>query len=358
MITQILQFQGHNYFTQRLILSLLSGKTIRIEKIRSNDPNPGLRDYEISFLRLLEGITNGSQINISYTGTIIIFKPGQIYGGKFTHDCGTSRSIGYFLLPLINIAPFSKIPFDLTFTGLTVDNYDVSVDIIRTNILPVMQKFGINDGLELRILKRGSPPLGGGEIHFTCPSIRTLSTIHLLSPGRIKRIRGIASSTRVSPAMANRLVESARSVLNRFIPDIYIYTDVRRGNECGKSPGFFLSLVAESNTGSLYTSELLGESGDIPEDIGINCARALLSQIQNGGSVDNVACKYALLGMVLGSEDVGRIRISNKIDEHLVVFLRDIKLFFKVEMRFVPDKNEIIVSCKGIGYTNYNKMIN
>ncbi|KAG5519716.1 hypothetical protein PMAC_001873 [Pneumocystis sp. 'macacae'] len=329
MTTQILQFQGHNYFTQRLILSLLSGKTIRIEKIRSNDTNPGLRDYEISFLRLLEGITNGSQIHISYTGELL---PGQIYGGKFTHDCGTSRSIGYFLLPLINIAPFSKIPFDLILTGLTIDNYD--------------------------ILKRGSPPLGGGEIHFICPSVRTLSTIHLLSPGRIKRIRGIASSTRVSPAMANRLVESARSILNRFIPDIYIYTDVRRGNECGKSPGFFLSLVAESNTGSLYTSELLGEPGDTPEDVGINCARTLLSQIQNGGSVDNVACKYVLLGMVLGSEDVGRIRISNKIDEHLVVFLRDVKLFFKKEMRFVPDKNEIIVSCKGIGYTNHSKTIN
>ncbi|KAG5437193.1 hypothetical protein PCANB_001171 [Pneumocystis canis] len=357
MTSQNLRFEGHNYFTQRLILSLLSGKTIRIEKIRSNDTHPGLRDYEISFLRLLEGITNGSQIDISYTGTIIIFKPGQIYGGKFTHDCGTSRSIGYFLLPLLNIAPFSKKPFNLTLTGLTVDSYDISVDVIRSSILPIMRKFGIDDGLELRILKRGSPPQGGGEIHFVCPSVRSLSTIHLLSSGRIKRIRGVASSTRVSPVIANRLVNSARSVLNRFIPDIFIYTDVRKGNECGKSPGFFLSLVAESNTDSLYTSELIGGPGDVPEDIGINCARILLSQIQNGGCVDNIACKYALLGMVLGSEDIGRIKIGNKIDEKLIEFLRDVKLFFKTEMRFVPDGNEIIVSCKGIGYINHNKMV-
>ncbi|EMR11561.1 18S rRNA biogenesis protein RCL1 [Pneumocystis murina B123] len=357
MATQILRFQGHEYFTQRLILSLLSKKMIRIEKIRSDDTNPGLRDYEISFLRLLETITNGSQINISYTGTIILFKPGQIHGGKFTHDCGTSRSIGYFLLPLLSILPFSKIPFDLTFTGLTVDNYDVGVDIIRTSILPIMRKFGINDGLELRILKRGSSPLGGGEIRFICPSIRALCTVHLLSSGRIKRIRGVASSTCVSPSIANRLVESARSILNRFIPDIFIYTDVRKGEECGKSPGFSLSLVAESNTESLYTSELSGEAGDIPEDIGINCAKILLSQILNGGCVDNIACKYVLLGMVLGSEDVGRIRISRKIDEHLVAFLRDVKLFFNIEMRFIPSGNEIIVSCKGIGYTNYNKMV-
>ena len=29
--------------------------------------------------------------------------------------------------------------------------------------------------------------------------------------------------------MANRMVDSARSILNRYLPDVYIYTDVARG---------------------------------------------------------------------------------------------------------------------------------
>ena len=41
-------------------------------------------------------------------------------------------------------------------------------------------------------------------------------------------------SVRVSPQLANRLVAAARSVLNRYIPDIYIYTDVYRGEDSGK----------------------------------------------------------------------------------------------------------------------------
>lgn len=41
-------------------------------------------------------------------------------------------------------------------------------------------------------------------------------------------------STRVSPQFANRMVEAARSVLNRYIPDIYLYTDVYKGEESGK----------------------------------------------------------------------------------------------------------------------------
>lgn len=53
----------------------------------------------------------------------------------------------------------------------------------------------------------------------------------------VKRIRGIASSVRVSPAIANRIVESAKGVLLNFLPDVYIHTDHRKGSASGKSPG-------------------------------------------------------------------------------------------------------------------------
>ena len=42
-MSKILKFEGHNYFRQRLVLATLSGKILKIEKIRSNDANPGLR---------------------------------------------------------------------------------------------------------------------------------------------------------------------------------------------------------------------------------------------------------------------------------------------------------------------------
>jgi RNA 3'-terminal phosphate cyclase-like protein len=37
------QFSGHQYFRQRLALSILSGKAVKIDKIRSDDKDPGLR---------------------------------------------------------------------------------------------------------------------------------------------------------------------------------------------------------------------------------------------------------------------------------------------------------------------------
>ncbi|KAG0291509.1 rRNA-processing endoribonuclease, partial [Dissophora globulifera] len=145
-MSKIVKFEGHNYFRQRLVLATLSGKILKIDKIRSNDANP---DFEASFLRLLEKVTNGATIEISYTGTSIIYKPGVIIGGKVYHDCGTSRAIGYFLEPLIALGPFSKAPMNVTLNGITNDNVDISVDTIRTVLLPQLKKFGIEEGLEL-----------------------------------------------------------------------------------------------------------------------------------------------------------------------------------------------------------------
>ena len=64
----MLRFRGCQHFRQRLLLSTLSGKAMRIDDIRVNDQSPGLRDYEASLLRLLEKLTNGCLVEINETG--------------------------------------------------------------------------------------------------------------------------------------------------------------------------------------------------------------------------------------------------------------------------------------------------
>lgn len=64
-----------------------------------------------------------------YSGTAILLKPGIIAGGPVTHDCPLSRSIGYFLEPVIMLAPFAKKPLQLTLRGITTDDNDLSVSV-------------------------------------------------------------------------------------------------------------------------------------------------------------------------------------------------------------------------------------
>lgn len=98
-------------------------------------------------------------------------------------------------------------------------------------------------------------PFGGGEIVFKCPVRKSTRPIQLLDAGMVKRIRGTAYALRVSPAMANRIIDKAKGVLLNFIPDVYINTDQCRGRQSGKSPGFGIHLTAETTNGVIYSSE-------------------------------------------------------------------------------------------------------
>ncbi|KAJ8078864.1 hypothetical protein PM082_013148 [Marasmius tenuissimus] len=258
------------------------------------------------------------------------------------------------------LAPFAKKPLQLTLRGITTDDKDLSVDLIRTVTLPHLQLFGISDGVELRIKKRGAMPGGGGEVQFICPVVKQVKTLNFMEPGRIKRIRGISHAVRVNPQFSNRMIEASRSLLNRYIPDIYLYSDVYKGEESGKSPGYALSLVAESTTSALYCAEAVSQPGIAPEDIALQATRTLLDEIQKGGCVDQKHQSLVLIMMVLGSEDVGRCRM-NLPTARSVQLLRDIKDFFGTSFKVVPtdssDSQQLLYSCYGTGYVNANRTL-
>ncbi|XP_018604685.1 RNA 3'-terminal phosphate cyclase-like protein [Scleropages formosus] len=371
MASQGLTYEGCNFFRQRLVLSTLSGKWVKIKNIRSKDDSPGLQDFEASFIRLMDKITNGTRIEINQTGTVLYYQPGLLFGGQVEHECNPQRSIGYYLEALLMLAPFMKKPLRAVLRGVTNDQKDPSVDTLKVTSIPLMKSFGIDgEGLELKIMKRGMPPGGGGEVLFTCPVRRTIRPVQLTDPGKIKRIRGTAYSVRVSPQIANRIVDSARSILNKFIPDIYIYTDHMKGGNAGKSPGFGLALVAESTNGMFLSAELASNpqgqgSPMLPEDLGCNCAKLLLEEVYRGGCVDSTNQSLALLYMTLGQQDVSKLLLG-PLSPYTREFLRHIRDFFQIMFKIEVQKQEdesrrggdkVLMTCMGAGYANISKTL-
>lgn len=122
--------------------------------------------------------------------------------------------------------------------------------------MPNLIKFlVVDEGLELKVKTRGLRPNGGGEVIFKCPVRKVLRSLQIGKPGMVKRIRGTAYASKVSPTLANRAIESAKGKLLQFIPDIYIYADQNRGKSAGNSPGYGICLVAETTEGVFYAAE-------------------------------------------------------------------------------------------------------
>ncbi|XP_066916012.1 RNA 3'-terminal phosphate cyclase-like protein [Clytia hemisphaerica] len=368
-------FEGCNFFRQRIVLSALSGIPVQIVDIRKFEDEPGIKEFEANFLRLMDKLTNGTKIEVNETGTGVLFVPGLLIGGEVDHDCSCERSIGYYLEGILPMAPFCKNALKLVLRGVTNDKHDISVDTLKYVSLAVMKRFGLLEGLDLKISKRGAMPDGGGEITFTCPVRRKLIPLQLTDPGKLKRIRGTAFSMKVSPAFVNRMVDSSRKILNQFLSDIYIYTDSVKGAQSGNSPGFGLSIMAESTTGVMLCVDACsnakgdGETAVVPEDLGKTAAMQLLQEVYRGGCVDSMHQSLVLVYMALGQMDVSKVMMGT-LTPYTIQMMRHMKDFFNLMYKIDKVRSpqtaaeadsgrgsdqKYIVSCMGVGFTNLSK---
>jgi RNA 3'-terminal phosphate cyclase-like protein len=348
------QFKGANFLRQRLVLATLSGKLVKITQIRTvSDKAVGLQDFEASFLRLLHAVTDGSEIEINETGTSLTYKPGKLVGGTVSHVCPPSRAVTYWLEPLLLLGPFMEEPLHVTLQGVTNHPDDITVDTFRTVTLATLKPFGL-EGLALKVLKRGALPLGGGKVVFDCPITPLLQPITWLEPDRVKRIRGVAFTSKVSTQFGARMVDPARGVLNMCCPDVWIYADHFKGEQAGKSPGFGLSLFAETIKGSIYSADICTHEGALekPEELGKLTAARLLEEVDLGGVVDTSHQFIPLLMMSLADEIKPSKVLLGRLTPYTTQLLRDVKHFLGVKFRFEQSPDGVLCSCVGIGRRN------
>lgn len=419
---------GATQFRLRLILSILSSRPLLIRNIRSDDiSHPGLHEHEASFLRLLDSMTNGTTIEINATGTQLRFKPGVLLGGEIEHTCPVGsgggdgsvsgqRSVGWYLEGIFPLIAFGKEPLQLTLHGITdgTSDIDPSPDYLSASFIPFMIKLGIGVDDDqppplLKVTKRGAAPLGGGSVELYCPIVKKeLKPLELLNFGKVKRIRGTATSCRIPPSSAARVAHSAKGVMHRLLPDVWIHTDVHSGSRnkksgvggCGPSPGLSVLLTATTTEGTCISAEcsmnhnvnatagstistintsyneqpIERRKMELPEDLGKRSATLLLHEIYAGGCVDTSCQSFALLMMCLTPEDVSRIRLG-PLSQYTISSLRLYKEALGVEFKLRVEEEDgggddededdesaderrrsgqktIICSCLGTGYRN------
>ncbi|GFP79280.1 probable RNA 3'-terminal phosphate cyclase-like protein [Phtheirospermum japonicum] len=333
-----MRLKGSQNLRLRLLLSTLSCTPILIEDIRSDATWPGLRPHEVSFLRLLEKVSDDCVVEINETGTKLKYRPGIVIGGRhLVHDCGTSRAVGYFLEPLIVLGLFGKKPLNIRLKGVTNDSKDPSVDTFRSTTLPMLKQFGVpSEGLDLKIESRGVPPHGGGEVILSVPILQeSLKAITWIDEGMVKRIRGVSFSTKVSVQFENTMIHAAR--------------------------GCFISAdTAVSYARAEDEDEVEDEKKELspPGDVGENIASALLAEIEQGGVVDSTHQGLLFILCALCPQDVSKVRVG-KLSPYGIEVLRHIRDFLGVKFVIKPDPSTetVILKCVGCGLKNLSRRV-
>ncbi|GMH14156.1 hypothetical protein Nepgr_015997 [Nepenthes gracilis] len=148
------------------------------------------------------------------------------------------------------------------------------------------------------------------------------------------------------------MIHSARGVFNRLLPDLHISTDHKVGEQAGNSPGYGISLVAETTSGCFISADtaisygIREETGEIEDDerkdlvpakdVGNQIAFIILGEIEQGGVVDSTHQGLLFLLCALCPRDISKVRVG-KLSPYGIQSLKLVRDFLGVKFDIKPD---------------------
>lgn len=326
------------FFEYKIIFSLISQKEIELKY----DQN----QFNQSFLSFIKLITYNTKIQ---KGKILRFSPGTIIGGKVTFEteqCNLTR----FLIPSLILAPFTKIPLQITLKGITNDD-KLSIDAFKYVYTKILEDFGM-EGVECKIRKRGFKPEGGGIVYFSCPNITNLHAIDF-KYNKIKKVRGLAISSKINASTTNTVVSHVRNLLSDLTDNIKLSCDIVNRKESGPSPGYQCVLFGEGNQDgfkSIFYGESIGDGRKI-EDVTDDAVLDFLVSVDKSCTYDYRCNKIVFTFICLNLSDVSNINLTELSDED-VRFLNLLQEFFNFSYNLQEEDKRIKFTGFGVGYIN------
>ena len=331
-----------------LALSALTGKEFKVTNIRAGRTEGGLKAQHVHAIKALKQLCNAETSSVDVGVTELYFKPDKLQSGTYEIDIGTAGSITLLLQALILPALFAPAKVTFKITGGTCGKWQASVDYLQNLLLPHLQRFA--ERIELKILKRGYYPQGGGKITLEIsPKLKrkdfaTFSELYaaiskacskmtLLEQGKVEQIRGIinVSVDLQEKEVAERMKKAAEDALKKYAVPVTIRIEYVQSLSAG---GEILLWGVYSQGGKInlddpimLAGDALVEPGKRSEQIGKEAAEKLSKEIDSKAAVDHYLADQLVMFMGLLPESA--IRVS-EVTNHTKTNMHIIEQFLPV----------------------------
>lgn len=269
---------GGQVLRTSIALSAITEEPVRIVNIRAGRPRPGLSPQHMTSIEAVAALSDATVEGLALGAREIVFRPGEILGGRFSFDIGTAGSISLVLQSCLLAAAASRGRTELTLTGGTDVNWSPPIDYMTHVHIPIVARFGIDASVDL--VSRGFYPEGSGEVRIEIAPCSSLSEVRMDARGEVRRIGGVAYSQNLPDHVVSRIKHAALKSLLSF-ERVRVASDVRSGISTGAG----IMLFAECDNGLLGESAL-GRKGLRAEALGENCALDLAETVGSGATVD------------------------------------------------------------------------
>jgi RNA 3'-terminal phosphate cyclase (ATP) len=271
-------------------LSALKGIPVRIRRIRSGRPNPGLAAQHVAAVRAVAALASAEVDGLEPGSAEISFRPGTLVGGKHAFDVGTAGSVTLVLQACLPVALASPEGARITLTGGTDVQWSPPLDYFARVFLPLLRRMG--GAVDLLTERRGYYPRGGGQIEVVVQPTAKFAAVPLSEAGPVQRVRGIAHVSNLPDEIPRRMKASAVRRIHG-IEDVTIEERTYRGEEAIGQGGAVVLWADMERTG--LGSSSLAERGKSSERVGEEAAESLAAEIVSGATLDVHAADQLLV---------------------------------------------------------------
>ena len=270
-----------------LAISAATGQPVRVRNIRANRTGPGLKHQHLAGALAIAEICGARASGLSLGSTEVAFEPGPVKAGEFAFDVGTAGSVTLVLQTLLPALAFAPSEVRLRISGGTDVPWSPPADYFGLVLFPLLARMGLQ--AEIRILKRGFYPKGGGEIEARFAPAGSLLPLALSERGGLRAIRGVS----VAGSLPANVAERQAAAAERLLAADGFERHIARETCVTPSPGSSLVLAAEFEGGALGASSL-GARGKPAERVGEEAAMELSAALRSGAGIDAHAADQLL----------------------------------------------------------------
>ena len=215
---------GGQILRTALALSMITGKPLVLNNIRAKRAKPGLMRQHLMCVQAAARIS-GAQVEGAELGaTALQFHPGRVQAGDHEFAIASAGSCMLVLQTVLPALMLAAAPSRLVLRGGTHNHMAPSFHFVRDAFAPLLARLGPQ--LDLRLLRHGFYPAGGGEVHARITPA-PLVPFDLLARGALTRADALCLTPGVPGNVARRELDALAQALGWGV-DQLVHGDVKQ----------------------------------------------------------------------------------------------------------------------------------
>jgi RNA 3'-terminal phosphate cyclase (ATP) len=172
---------GGQIVRSSLALAMLTGREIRILKIRAGRAKPGLMKQHLVAVRAAARLCGAQVQGDSLGSRDLTFRPNAVQPGAYSFNIGTAGSTTLVLQTILPALMTASGPASVTLHGGTHNLLAPPFEFLQRAYLPLANRMGPR--IEAQLVRPGFYPAGGGELTVTVQPATELLGFDLLERG-------------------------------------------------------------------------------------------------------------------------------------------------------------------------------